>query len=132
MAYVSSLGWQATASGRLNMVKLFLLMILLGGAGGAIGSIAGGALGRGGVFAGGLVLGSALVISGTFLAARWHWIKKSQRLWAIIGGVLGFALAMMVTLSTLSSPLGPILSTLLIGIGATLGALVGHSAHDEP
>ncbi|MEX2155052.1 MAG: hypothetical protein WD825_17035 [Gemmatimonadaceae bacterium] len=115
----------------MNLTKLFLLMILLGGAGGALGSMAGNALGRGGVVGGGLVAGAALVVVGGFLGARWGWIKRSQRLWATLGGVFGFGLATMVTLSTLSSPVGPILSTLLIGTGAVLGAVVGNSPHAE-
>jgi hypothetical protein len=106
-------------------------MILLGGAGGAIGAVAGNALGPGGVFGGGLLLGAALVVAGGFLASRWGWITRPQRLWAIVGGVFGFALAWIVTLSTLSSPMGPILSTLLIGSGAVLGAVVGNSPHAE-
>lgn len=115
----------------MSLLKLFLLMVLLGGAGGLIGSIAGSAFGRGGVFGAGIVAGSALVIAAGYLSARWHWIKAPQRLWTILGGVLGFGLASMVTLSTLSSPAGPSLSTLLIGTGAVLGALVGRSAHEE-
>jgi len=113
----------------MNLIKLSLLMIFLGGAGGAIGSMVGNALGRGGVIGGGFVLGAALVVAGGFLGARWGWISHAQRLWAILGGVFGFVLAVVVTLSTLSSPVGPILSTLLIGTGAVLGAIVGNSPH---
>ena len=116
----------------MNLLKLFLLMVLLGGAGGALGSMAGNAFGRGGVIAGGLIGGAALVVAGAFLSARWHWIKLPQRLWTMIGGVLGFGVASLVTLSTLSSPIGPMVSTLLVGTGAVLGALVGSSAHEEP
>jgi hypothetical protein len=112
-----------------DLIKLALLMIFLGGAGGAIGSMAGNALGRGGVLGGGVVLGSLLVVAAGFLGARWHWITLTQRLWAIVGGVFGFVLAVIVTLSTLSSPVGPVLSTLLIGTGGVLGAVVGNSAH---
>lgn len=112
-----------------NLLKLFLLMILLGGAGGALGSMAGNVLGKGGVFGGGFIGGAALVVVGGFLAARWGWISRSQRLWTIVGGVFGFALAAMVALSTLGSPMGPVLSTLLIGSGAVLGAVIGKSPH---
>jgi len=115
-----------------NLTKLFLLMVLLGGAGGALGSMAGNALGPGGVIGGGLAGGTALVVVGGLLSARWGWIRRSQRVWAILGGVSGFGLATMVTLSMLSSPVGPILSTLLIGTGALLGAVVGNSPHAEP
>jgi hypothetical protein len=113
----------------MNLVKLSVFRILLGGAGGAIGSMAGNSLGPGGVIGGGLVLGSILVVAAGFLGARWGWISHAQRLWAILGGVFGFALAAVVTLSTLSSPVAPMLSTLLIGTGAVLGAIVGNSPH---
>jgi hypothetical protein len=116
----------------MKSVLLFLLMCFLGGAGGALGSMAGAGLGRGGVFAGGFIGGVALVIAGGFLAQRWHWIKPPQRFWTLIGGVLGFGIASLVTLTTLSSPVGPVLSTLLIGTGAVLGAQMGWSAHEEP
>jgi hypothetical protein len=115
----------------MNQVKVFLLMMLMAGAGGALGSMAGHALGRGGLIAGGVLGGSALVVAAGFLATRWHWLHPGQRVWAIAGGVFGFLLAVMVTLSTLSSPVGPVLSTLLVGTGAVLGAKVGGSAHTE-
>jgi hypothetical protein len=112
-------------------VLLFLLMCFLGGAGGALGSMVGASIGRGGVFIGGFVGGLALVIASGYLSARWHWITLSQRFWTIVGGALGFGLAALVTLTTLASPLGPALSTLLIGTGALLGARIGVSAHEQ-
>ena len=111
---------------------LFLTMSILGGAGGALGSIVGHGLGRGGLFVGGIVGGIVLVIAGGFLSQRLGWIRRSQRLWTNAGGVFGFALACMVALATLASPVGPILSTLLVGSGALLGAMVGRSPHDQP
>lgn len=116
----------------MNLAKLFLLTVFLGGAGGALGSIAGNALGEGGVLAGGFLGGAGLVVASGALGTRWRWIKPPQRIWTILGGVFGFGLACMVTLSTLSSPIGPLLSTLLIGSGAVLGAVVGNSPHAKP
>lgn len=113
----------------MNLLKLSLLMILLGGAGGVFGSLVGGSLGRGWALGGGLLVGAALVVAAGYLGSRWGWIRPSQRSWAILGGVFGFALAAMVTLSTLSSPIAPMLSTVLIGTGAVLGAVVGRSPH---
>ena len=115
----------------MNQVKVFLLMMLMAGAGGALGSMAGHSLGRGGLIMGGVLGGSLLVVAAGFLATRWSWLQRGQRIWAIAGGVFGFLLAVMVTLSTLSSPVGPVLSTLLVGTGAVLGAKVGGSAHAE-
>jgi hypothetical protein len=93
--------------------------------------MAGHGLGRGGLLAGGFVVGMLFCVAGGFIGERLHWIKRSQRLWVVLGGVAGFALACMVALSTLSTPMGPILSTLLIGSGAVLGAVVGKSPHEE-
>ena len=115
----------------MNLLKLSLLMMLLGGAGGGIGASLGGPLGRGGALGTGLLLGGLLVVAGGFLAERWRWLAHAQRLWAILGAIGGFVLATIVTLSTLASPFGPALSTLLIGIGAALGAIVGNSAHGQ-
>lgn len=115
----------------MKRAPLFFAMCALGGAGGALGSMAGHALGRGGLLVGGFVGGVVLIALGGFLAARLRWIRESQRLWTILGGVFGFVLACMVALATLSSPIGPVLSTLLVGSGALVGALVGHSAHAE-
>jgi len=113
----------------MNYVKLFLLAVLLGGVGGAAGSMLGSALGRGGLIAGGVVGGVLLSAAAGLLSARWHWVAPSQRLWVVLGGAFGFLIACMVALSTLSTPVGPILSTLLIGGGAVLGAFAGRSSH---
>ena len=115
----------------MKLTLLFMSMCLLGGIGGALGSMLGHGLGRGGLFAGGFVVGVLFCVAGGFLGERLHWIKRQQRLWVILGTVAGFALACMVALSTLSTPIGPVLSTLLIGSGAVLGAVVGKSPHEE-
>ena len=115
----------------MRFLWLFALMCVLGGIGGALGSMVGNAFGRGGVIGGGLVGGALLVVSAGYISKGCGWCDAHQRLWAIIGGLVGFGLAVIVTLSTLSSPVGPILSTLLIGTGAVLGARIGRSAHDH-
>lgn len=112
-----------------NNLWLFGLTTVLGGLGGALGSMIGNAFGRGGVMTGGVVGGVLLVIAACYVRKACGWCTGRQRTWAIVGGVLGFLLAVIVTLSTLSSPVGPISSTLLIGTGAVLGARMGRSAH---
>jgi hypothetical protein len=114
-----------------HVVLLFLLMCVLGGIGGAVGSMAGNVLGRGGVFVGGFAGGVALVFAAAYIAVGRGWIDRARRFWTVVGGVFGFVLAALVTLTTLSSPVGPIVSTLLIGTGAVLGARIGVSAHDK-
>jgi hypothetical protein len=115
----------------MHAVLLFLLMCALGGAGGALGSMIGNALGRGGVFVGGFIGGVAMVFATAYIAVGRGWLDRERRFWTFFGGVLGFGLAALVTLTTLSSPVGPVLSILLIGTGAVLGARIGVSAHDD-
>lgn len=108
----------------------FVTMCVAGGVGGAMGSLAGRALGTGGVLIGGFVGGTLLIVGAGRLGERLGWIARAQRRWAVIGGFVGFVLAAIVALSTLSTPVGPLTGTLLIGCGALLGAVVGRSAHD--
>ena len=88
------------------------------------------AAGRGWLIVGGVVGGLVMVVVTGVLAERYGWIERPRRLWSILGGIAGFLLAVLVSLSTLSTPIGPVLSTLLVGFGAVLGATVGQSAHE--
>src|SRR5881394_872231 len=115
----------------MKRVLLFVTMCVAAGVGGVLGSVVGHASGPGGVLFGGFLGGVLLVTAAGFLCERTRWINHTQRLWTQLGGVFGFLLAYMVALSTLSSPVGPALSTLLVGTGALLGAIVGDSAHDK-
>ena len=112
-------------------VLLFFSMCVAAGFGGAVGSMVGHGVGPGFLIVGGFVGGLLSVIAVGLLAKRIGWIDPEQRFWTIAGGCAGFVLACMVTLATLSSPVGPVLSTLLVGAGATTGALVGRSAHSR-
>jgi hypothetical protein len=112
-----------------NLAKLFLLSILLAGAGSALGGAAGMGIGRGWLILGGFIVGGIFVVLGGFLGTRLHWIQPSQRLWSILGAVFGFAFAWMVALATLRVPGVLYASTLLVGIGAVLGAVIGISPH---
>jgi len=100
---------------------LFFLFIVAGGFGGLAGSVAGATLFRM-PLAGGLVGGLITTPFAAVLAARFGWIDKADVRGAAIGGGLGFLAATAVAVNTLSSPVGPFLSTLLIGAGAMAGA----------
>lgn len=115
----------------MNRVLLFLSMCVAGGLGGAVGSMLGHAAGKGGLLVGGALGGVLFVVADGFLAERMGWIDPPHRVWTVTGGVFGFILACLVALSTLSSPIGPVLSTLLIGTGALLGFTLGRSAHEK-
>ena len=103
-------------------LKLFVMSCVLGGAGGVVGSVIGGAFGRFGLFAGGL-LGGVLVAPMSVKFAMYRgWIERHQYPATAVGTAVGFLAAAFVAMNTLSSPVGPILSTTLTGIGAIAGS----------
>lgn len=114
-----------------TLLFLFVTMCLAAGVGGAVGSMLGHAAGRGWLIVGGMLGGLAFVIAAGLLAGRLRWVERHRVIWTVLGAVLGFLSAVLVALSTIATPIGPALSTLLVGIGAVLGATLGQSAHDE-
>src|SRR6266566_10076093 len=114
----------------MNRVALFILACALGGAGGALGSMAGHAFGKEGLWAGG-ILGGLLTTKLEARIALWRrWIVRAQYWPTVLGTVIGFLAACAVVVNTLSSPVGPIMSTLLIGAGAVLGGIRTPSGAD--
>ncbi len=110
----------------MNRVAVFLAACMLAGAGGLIGSIVGHATGSRGVMIGGVVGGLLGAVASSFLARRRRWIVPAQLRGTAVGTSLGFLAAATVATHTLNSPVGPVLSTLLIGIGALTGAATHH------
>jgi hypothetical protein len=107
----------------MNRAALFLVACAFGGFGGALGSIVGHAFGKGGLWAGG-ILGGLLASMLVARIALWrHWIVRSQLWPTALGAAAGFGVACTIAVNTLSSPIGPIMSTLLIGAGAVLGSI---------
>jgi len=105
-----------------SRVLLFLTAVVLGGLGGFIGSILGNAGGKRMLFVGGF-LGGVLIAPLTARIAVWRgWVARDRAMWTAIGAAVGFILAASIAINTLSSPIGPVLSTMLVGIGAVLGA----------
>jgi hypothetical protein len=101
---------------------LFALVSGLGGLGAFLGSILGNAAGRAGLFAGAILGGAVAVALGVRIAGRLGLVPRTRVAHATLGGLGGFALAVLVAINTLSSPLGPILSVALIGLGTVFGA----------
>ena len=102
-------------------MRLFVLLIAAGGAGGMAGSIVGAAAGKRGLFIGGFVGGLIAAPLAAYLAARLRWIDPRHVKGTALGAALGFLAAATVAINTLSSPVGPSLSTLLIGAGGLVG-----------
>ena|SRR5882762_5201120 len=107
----------------MNRVALFFVACALGGVGGALGSIVGHAFGNGGLWTGGILGGLIAAMLIARIALWRHWIGRSQLWPTVIGTALGFGAACAIAVNTLSSPVGPIMSTLLIGAGAVLGSI---------
>jgi hypothetical protein len=108
-------------------MRLFLLLVVAGGAGGMAGSIIGAAAGHGALFAGGFLGGLIASSGGAYLAARLRWIEAGETRSTALGAALGFLTAAIVAVNTLSSPVGPILSTLLVGAGGLAGRRLARS-----
>jgi hypothetical protein len=111
----------------MNRVALFFLACALGGVGGALGSMVGHAFGKGGLWAGGILgglLASALVAQ---IAVWRRWIVRSQYWPTVLGTAIGFLVACAIAVNTLTSPIGPMMSTLLIGAGAVVGSILARS-----
>ena len=107
----------------MNRLALFLLACVLGGLGGLLGSMAGHAFGRAGLLSGGVLGGLVASILIGRIALWRRWIVRSQYWLTVLGTAIGFVLACAVAVNTLSTPIGPMMSTLLIGAGAVVGSL---------
>lgn len=105
---------------------LFALAVLLGGLGGALGSIVGNAFGRTGLFAGGIAGGLLGAVATAAVARSRGWIPAGRFGRVAVATAFGFLVAAAIAVNTLSSPIGPVASTLLIGVAALLGARGGN------
>ena len=103
-------------------MRIFFVTAFLGGLGAALGSVLGHRFGQTGLYAGAVVGGIAAVAFAVWLAARLAWIEGRNFRPALLGGEIGFLVAAPVAVQMLSSPVGPILSTALIGGGALIGS----------
>jgi hypothetical protein len=105
---------------------VFVLLVIAGGTGAFAGSVLGNAFGRTGLFAGALIGGALASAAAAFLSATFTWIHAAERTPTAMGAVAGFLVAAVIAVWTLSSPIGPVTSALLIGIGGLLGRRWAH------
>ena len=103
------------------LLSLFILLVAAGGLGGFAGSVVGAAFGKNALFGGGILGGLISSALAAFLAGRLKWIEPTCVKATAIGAALGFLAAMGVAVSTLSTPVGPLLSPLLVGAGGVAG-----------
>jgi hypothetical protein len=123
-----SQGAEAGASTPTRRVSLFLASSTFGGVGAVVGSLVGHAIGALGVRAGAIVGGGFGVVLATTLARHCGWIDRRDYTATTAGALAGFLCAVVVALSTMRSPIGPLASTSLIGAGALAGAAYSSRA----
>jgi peptidoglycan/LPS O-acetylase OafA/YrhL len=117
---------------KMKSLKVFILLTIAAGAFAVAGSALGAAVAHRFLFAGGISGGLIGCLAGASLARRFRWIPSSATKFAAVGACIGFVAAAVIALNTLHSPLGPILSSPLVGVGGLIGVhLVGHSSHDK-
>jgi hypothetical protein len=106
----------------MSTLATFMLLIFAGGLGGFLGSVLGGLVGPRALFVGGVVGGLVTSATAALLAARLRWIAADEAKPTAVGAALGFLAAAAVASLTLSSPVGPLLSSpLLVGMGGLAG-----------
>lgn len=101
---------------------LFMVSSLLPGLAAGLGSIVGHAPGQAGLWVGGIVGGVLGALAAAFASNSFGWIQRNQLRAVSIGSCVGFLAAALIAVNTLSSPIGPIASTTLAGLGAIAGA----------
>jgi hypothetical protein len=110
----------------MKRVSLFAVSTILTGALAAIGSVAGHFFGSHlGVMLGGIFGGLFGATLSTRIAVRLEWIAHEDFYPTTFGAAVGFLAAAVIAMKTLSSPIGPVLSSLLIGAGALFGSFLG-------
>lgn len=103
-----------------------ILFWLATGLGAAGGSILGNAGGPSGLKAGAILGGVLGLLIGVVAANRLRWLPRSESPGGFIGGLAGFAVAIPITLSNMHTPVIPIASCALVGVGALFGAGVAR------
>lgn len=107
-------------------VLVFLAAWALTGLGAVIGSILGHGAGKAGLFAGAAVGGVLGVGAAVVILAKLQWLSPGDRRGAVVGGIVGFAVAAPIAVSNLQTPVTPVLTCALAGVGLLLGARVAR------
>ena len=99
-----------------------LLTWLVTGFTAVVGSILGNAAAGRGLQVGAIAGGVLGLLGAVVAAKRLGWIPSGDARGAFFGGLVGFAIAVAITLTHMQTPVIPVLSCALVGIGALLGA----------
>src|SRR5258706_2318166 len=102
-------------------ISLFLIVCFLSGVGILSGSVLGHSAGGNGLFIGAMVGGSLGVLASTWLAIRFNLIERSTYGAVAMSGLVGFALASGIAITNLHTPIIPLMSVALVGLGTMVG-----------
>src|SRR5918993_840861 len=110
----------------LRDLYLFLLVCSLAGFLTFAGSVLGNGMGKTGLFVGAVIGGLAGVGLAVWLSTRIGLLSKANFLPALIGGIVGFIVAAVIAVNNLWTPIIPLASVALIGVGALVGKAIGQ------
>ena len=106
----------------MRILSTLLLSWFATGFAAAVGSILGHAAGPRGLQVGAIAGGILGVLGAVSAAKRFGWLPREETRGAFVGGVVGFAIAIPITLTHMQTPIMPVLSCSFVGIGVLLGA----------
>ena len=112
-----------------SLIRAFptlLLSWLTTGFAAAVGSMVGNAAGPRGLKAGAIAGGVLGLLVAITVARRRAWLPAALARGAFLGGLVGFAVAVLLTLTHMHTPVIPVLSCGLVGIGTLVGAGVAR------
>ena len=110
----------------LRDLYLFLLVCLFAAFLTFAGSVIGHGFGQAGPFVGAVIGGFAGVGLAVWLSTRIGLLSAGNMVPSLIGGGIGFIVAAVIAANTLWTPIIPLASVALIGVGALLGKAIGQ------
>jgi len=102
-------------------IPVFVAAWALAGIGAVLGSIMGNAAGKPGLFAGAVIGGLLGVVAAVVGLTKMRWLPSEDRAGALVGGIIGFAVAAPIAAMNLHTPVTPVLICALAGVGVLLG-----------
>src|SRR5215471_12325984 len=111
----------------MKLAGVFFVLVIAAGLGAGVGSAVGSLIAHQVLFVGGTLGGLSGIWLGAWLSARMNWIPARATLPVALGATLGFGCAVLIALNTLHTPVGPILSTLLVGVGGLVGRYLSRA-----
>jgi MFS family permease len=102
-------------------IPAYITAWALAGIGAVLGSIVGNAAGKTGLFAGAVVGGLLGVAAAVVALTKLRWLSPENRTRALVGGMIGFAVAAPIAATNPHTPVTPVLICSLAGVGLLLG-----------